>query len=41
MENILQNPKFQETLTEIAREQGVSGVQVAAEASEYLKELAD
>lgn len=39
MEKVLNRPKFQETLTDIARQQGVSLVQVTAQAKEYLKEL--
>ncbi len=39
MDKVLNRPKFQETLTEIARQQGVSLVQVTAQAKEYLKEL--
>lgn len=39
MEKILSQPKFQETLTEIARQQGQSVTQVTAIAKEYLKEL--
>jgi len=39
MDKILNQPKFQETLTEIARKQGQSVAQVSAIAKEYLKEL--
>ncbi|MEM1119195.1 MAG: HAD-IB family hydrolase [Bacteroidota bacterium] len=39
MEKILKQPKFQETLTEIARQQGQSLTQVQAEAKAYIKEL--
>ena len=39
MEKILQDPNFQATLEAIAKKRGVSGVQIAAQASGYLKEL--
>ena len=39
MENIVNNPKFQETLEAIAKKQGVSVVQISEQAKEYLKEL--
>ena len=39
MDKVLNRPKFKETLTDIARQQGVSLVQVTAQAKEYLKEL--
>jgi len=39
MEKVLNRPKFQATLKEIARQQGVSEVQITAQAKEYLKEL--
>ncbi len=39
MEKVINQPKFQATLKEIARQQGVSEVQITAKAKEYLTEL--